>query len=244
LFIGYDPLAESISSVFVRVFYTIPNEVLSVTPEIVVLAPNQPATVNSIILSEPDTAPAEPLTLTAIVQEESPVIPSLVEVFHSPNSVNSIDVNSGSRAPGSVSVEYSPNQISYIFAGTSAPAECSDISVEHSPNNLSQVTTISGSLPAQVLDVYINDVTEGWIADPDFNFPSEFSNDIGAQFVIFLKPYVSRFGNGQTYYPGDVWRTTGKSTDNTLVRAEDKDRPRDTPYTTSNENRHSGNWDW
>ena len=242
--VGYNPQAEAITRVTVRVFYTIPNEVLSVTPELVVLSPNQPATVNAIVASEPGTLPAEPLVLTATLQGEHPETPSSLVVSHDPNPVGSLGINVGSRSPASVSVNSSPHSISYIFAGTSAPSECSDISVEHSPNKVTEVSTISGNAPSQVQEVFTMNLTAGWVPDPDFNFPSEFDPSYDAHTIIFLQPYSSGWGDGKIYYPGDVWITTGKAGDNSSIRAEDPENPRDKPYDITSENRNSGNWNW
>ena len=79
--------------------------------------------------------------------------------------------------------------------------------------------------------------------DPNFNFPTDFSSGVGDHEIMFLE----RTFNGRLipiwYEVGTIWQTTGISSDQSLVRAEDPNYPRALPY-GGGSNTSSGNWAW
>ncbi|MGB2194379.1 MAG: hypothetical protein ACPH54_07195 [Candidatus Poseidoniaceae archaeon] len=82
----------------------------------------------------------------------------------------------------------------------------------------------------------------GYEADPDFIFPGDFNQAIGAHYIIHLVEYTK---GGNTYPVGSVWETTGYGRNPpSLVRAQDPLNPRDEPYTSEPTNQASGVWAW
>ena len=83
-------------------------------------------------------------------------------------------------------------------------------------------------------------------ADPDFNFPTDYNINYFAHRIIFLQNY--NYANGwntdfnKIYLAGETWQTAGRSTDSTLLRAEDPENPRDKDYTGGNQG--TGAWNW
>jgi hypothetical protein len=83
-----------------------------------------------------------------------------------------------------------------------------------------------------------------YVPDPYFDL-NNFVDEVGAHHIYFLVPYTNtRTGTAIEHPAGTVFRTTGISTERTLIRAEDPDNPRDYPYTTHSTNISSGVWSW
>ena len=83
-----------------------------------------------------------------------------------------------------------------------------------------------------------------YVPDPYFDL-NNFVDEVGAHHIYFLVPYTNtRTGTAIEHPAGTVFRTTGISQDQTLIRAEDPDNPRDYPYTTHSTNISSGVWSW
>lgn len=139
-----------------------------------------------------------------------------------PVAPSNLATNKNPVAPSNIGAELKPKAPQDVLAQTT-PQAPSDVASNYYP-----------ATPTQ-FKVY----TE----DPDFNFPTDFDPSIGAHEIILLERTFNGRYTPLWYEVGSIWQTTGISSDQSLVRAEDPNYPRATPY-AGGANASSGNWGW
>jgi hypothetical protein len=179
-------------------------------------------------------------------------------VYYQPDTPSNITRGILSARPGNILASTTPSNPSQIVIQTEpfAPQNIEAIQTLSTPTNVQAITTpiapgqptteISPLAPGQPGVESSPQTPSGLVVyteDPNFNFPTDFSSSIGAHEIVHLTQYYNQRFTPITYPPGTIWRTTGISTDQTQVRAEDPNYPRATPY-TGGANAQTGNWAW
>ncbi len=192
----------------------------------------------------PDLAPKYPT-----IKPEEPAPVEALEL-NSPQAQRPVKVSAGLLANlvTNLTAEASPaNPTEFTAFEIFAPVEPTEVIGSSNPtlpyNVEADTTPVAPSLPSALQSPKKPYGLLVYTEDPDFNFPTDFSPYVGSHKIIHLQPYFNNKHIAINYPVGYIWRTTGISSNLTLVRAEDPEYPRAQPY-TGGSNPSSGNWGW